>query len=450
MSTGEKQPAPSLGMMRASESYTYLKDVSTSPYEKGFLDEIKYISITSNKDSYLTLGGSFRPRFEHYTNRNWAQGTESYYSQRLSLHTSIHLGSYARLFGEIYSGYKTDGEALPQSDEVDIHQGYVEVRLPIGETAHTTLVFGRNEVGLGASRLVGIREGPNMRRSFDLGKITFSHSKTTIQAFYGREVQLQFGAFDNTFSLFDKDAENVELWGLYSWFSSSKREDTTELYYLGFQSDASRFNDVLGSETRHTVGLRRVGILQGRWQYNTELIYQFGDLADNSISAFNIETDWNYRLVRTTWTPTIGLKFDWSSGDKKPGDGKIQTFNPMFVNPGIYSLAAVNTPANLLSVHPSLSVSPTVALNLKIEYAFFYRTSQEDGLYSPPRFQSRAAEDIDEKHIGDTIGLFLNYTFNRNLSYTLISSYFVAGSFLAETGNSESLFYLSSTLHFKF
>ena len=437
-------------MMRAAESYTHLKDQSTSPYEKAFLDEIKYIPLTSNKASYLTLGGSFRPRFEHYTNRNWTEGTDSYYTQRLSLHTSIHLGAYVRFFGELYSGIKSGEEALPQSDEIDLHQGYAEVRFPLGEEANATVVLGRVEVGLGASRLVGIREGPNMRRSFDLGKITFSQSRSTIQAFYGREVQVQFGAFDNTFSLFDEEADNVKLWGLYSSFSSSKREDNTELYYLGFQSNASRYNDVLGEETRHTIGLRRIGTLQKRWQYNTELIYQFGDLADNSISAFNIETDWNYRLIRTNWTPTIGLKFDWSSGDKEQGDGEIQTFNPMFVNPGIYSLAAVNTPANLFSIHPSLAIYPSSALNLKIEYAFFYRTSEEDGLYAPPRFQSRAVEDIDEKHIGDTIGLSLNYTLNRNLSFSLISSYFVAGSFLAATGDSESIFYLSSTMHFKF
>ncbi|MEM8488169.1 MAG: alginate export family protein [Bacteroidota bacterium] len=436
--------------MRASEDYSYLKSETGSPYEKGLLDEIKYIPITKNRASYLTLGGSYRPRFEHFTNRNWTAGNQSYFAQRLSVHSSLHFGKRVRFFGELYSGYKGGAEAIPQSDEIDLHQGYVEVGIPLGEATKATVIFGRNEVALGASRLVGIRDGPNMRRSFDLGKVSFSHKQAALQAFYGKEVSIRSGAFDNRFSLFDQNAGNVALWGLYSRISSVKRDDHTELYYLGFESDVSRFNDVVGAETRHTVGVRRVGVLQERWQYNTELIYQFGELGDNTISAFNIETDWNYKLLRTAWNPSIGLKFDWSSGDREKGDGKIQTFNPMFVNPGIYSLAAVNTPANLFSIHPSITVYPLPALSLKLEYAFFYRTSVEDGLYAPTRFQTRAVENIDEKHIGDTIGLLLNYGINRNLTFSLVSSYFVAGSFLADTGDAESIFYLASTLHFKF
>ena len=36
---------------------------------------------------------------------------------------------------------------------------------------------------------------------------------------------------------------------------------------------------------------------------------------------------------------------------------------------------------------------------------FFYRTTENDGLYAPPRFQTRQADGIRDQHIGDVIGL---------------------------------------------
>ena len=148
--------------------------------------------------------------------------------------------------------------------------------------------------------------------------------------------------------LFDNDAINPELWGLYFQFKIGGDAGKTELYYLGFQSDRSRFNDVVGEETRHTIGLRRFGKLGERWHYNTELVYQFGDLAGQDIRAYNIETDWRYELIHTRWQPSIGLKLELTSGDNRAGDGKINSFNPMLyadfviLNKDYFSISAAD------------------------------------------------------------------------------------------------------------
>ena len=66
-----------------------------------------------------------------------------------------------------------------------------------------SLQFGRQEKAFGAGRLVGLREGPNIRRTFDEVRATYSANKNTYQAFYGREVRPEFYVFHNDFVLFD-------------------------------------------------------------------------------------------------------------------------------------------------------------------------------------------------------------------------------------------------------
>ena len=75
-------------------------------------------------------------------------------------------------------------------------------------------------------------------------------------------------------------------------------------------------------------------ILRDRFSYNTEIIVQLGAHDGNSVRAMNIETDWKYYLRKVPGRPALGLKIDWSTGDRKQGDGVIQTFNPLFCQPG--------------------------------------------------------------------------------------------------------------------
>lgn len=445
----EKQEPPAFKTNRSDENYEYLKEKDTNPYKKGFADHLKFIALSSSKLSYLSVGGQFRPRLEHFTNRNWIKGDETAYTQRISLHGDFHFGSTFRVFTEIANGYKTGETELAQSDNLGVHQGFLEIKIPVAEQASFNFRFGRQELDLGASRLVSNRTGPNIRRSFDVAKLGYTFNKIKLKAFYGKEVTPNLFVFDNAFNLFNNDATNPELWSAGAQFPIKNLNGNNQLYYLGFSAKNSRFSDVSGKETRHSIGLRRFGTIGKRLSYNTEIVYQFGTIGANTISALNVETDWKYRL-NIKWKPIVGLKFDWSTGDKKTGDDKINTFNPLFVNPGLYSLAGINTPANLTSFHPNIIVFPSNGFSIYIDYAKFYRTSKNDGLYAPTRFQTREANGIDKRFIGDAIGLILTYEINRNISFDIKSYYFIPGDFVKLSGSSEVIFHIAPTLDLRF
>ncbi len=449
--TEETKEAPVFKLFRAEENYSYLKDVETNPFKEDAFDAIKFIPLNASKSIYATIGGEVRPRYEHFSNRRFkGEEDENFYSQRLSLHTNLNLGNHVRVFGELYHGYTSHKKEFIQYDEIDLHQAFIEFKTAIGESENLSFRFGRQELAFGATRLVGLREGPNIRRTFDATRAIYKSGSLTLQGFYGKEVRPLFYGFDNEFTLFDSDATNPKLWGLYSQFKIKGDLGKNELYYLGFNSKSSTFSDVTGKETRHTLGLRRFGKLGQRFTYNTELMYQFGDLDNATISAFSFEADWHYQLINTVWKPNFGLKVDWSSGDKDTGDTKVNTFNPMFVNPAYFGLAGNVTPVNLISFHPSVKLFPTEKLKLNIEWAAFWRASENDGFYTPPRFIVRNAGGISDKQIGSQTALKANYEFNRHWSFDLDVTHFVAGDFLEASGDSENIFHFAPTVSYKF
>ncbi|MEQ8238616.1 MAG: alginate export family protein [Cyclobacteriaceae bacterium] len=397
----------------------------------------------------MTLGGEYRARVESFANRNYTTADESYYSQRLNFHASLKIGARVRLFGELYHGLTSGADRILEDDDLAVHQGFLELTLIEKENANMSLRLGRQEIGYGVSRLIDVREGPDIRRSFDMANLTFSKNQNSFNIIYGKEVNTGFQAFDNESNLFQSNAPNPSLWGVYIKNKVTGRIGNLDFYYLGFNSETSRFNDVIGEETRHSIGIRSYGNV-GRFSFNSELIYQFGEIGERDISAYNFETDWKYLLLEGGWQPKLGIRLDFSSGDQAIGDGKVQTFNPMFVNPALYSLAGVNTPANLSSFHPNLTLQLSAAISIYMDYAFFYRTQTSDGLYTPPRFLLRAADGADQRHIGDVIGLQIQYNINRNISCNLRSSYFIAGEFIEATGASENTFYIFPTTSFKF
>jgi len=318
---------------RAEEDYSYLKDST----DLKFRDAIKYIALNKKRSSYLSMGGSIRTTYDNYENEFWVPNRDlHYYSQRVAFHTNWQFGKNFRAFGELQSGIVTGDPIILYSDDIDVHQAFVEYKTSSKKLA---LRLGRQEMEYGSGRLYSLRQGPNIRQTFDMGRVLWKEEDLNLNVFYGNAVQINFDAFDNPSYIFKRDSLAQRVWGVYSQFKilPSKDEFNTELYYLGFNNEgSSRFSDVTGEETRHTIGLRKFGTIGQRITHNHELIYQFGKIGGSDISAFNLEVMWQYQMINTKWKPAIALKIDWSSGDSEAGDGKINSFNPLFVNPSLY------------------------------------------------------------------------------------------------------------------
>jgi len=445
---GKKEKAPAYQLFRELENYSYLKEESN--FETDFWDPIKFIPFNASKNIYLTVGGEFRPRFEYFNNNNWgetAEKNDAFYSQRLALYSSLSLAKYVRLYGEIYHGILSKEEKVfAEDDNVDLFQGFLDINLPLKDNK-LTFRLGRQEMAFGATRLVGIREGFNLRRSFDAARAIYKSDKITIESFYGREVIVApgNGAFEN------KRDDHMDFYGIYSRINHIGRlPGQTELYYFGFEIDQAIFNDGTGAEIRHTLGIRRHGKVGKHVLFNTEIMYQFGTFADKDINAWAIELDYHYSFLNTEHLKSVGFKLDYISGDRTAGDDKLQTFNPLFTNPAYFGLLTVLTPVNLMDIHPSSKWKLGENIEFSFDWDFFWRASKNDGLYRPTRFLARDGQNADSRFIGHKPGIVLGYKVSRHIKWSVDASYFISGPFIKETGESENIFHFATTTSYKF
>ncbi|MCL9806972.1 alginate export family protein [Flavobacterium amniphilum] len=439
---GYSQELPNIKLLREDENYSFLLQ-NDSLRNASFFNQIKAIPLSKNKSIYLSLGGEFRPRFEHTDNKNWSSNEdadESFYSQRMMFHTDLHLGKYVRVFGQLTHGLVSLKESLIlQSDKLDLHQSFAEFTIPIKSTS-LRIRAGRQELFLGSGRLISFRNGPNSRLSFDMLRIIIDNNFFNGNLFYGREVKVPNGIFDN------RSSDAPYTWGIGVNTNNNNFYGKTSLYYIGFDSKMVMYEAGINPETRHTIGIRRFGSIGKRFKFNTELNYQFGDFGDKTISAFSIAGDWHYNLINTKFKPDFGLKLDYISGDKNKGDNKLGTFNPYFNNPAYFGLITQVAAMNMFDIHPSIKLNFTERFEAVIEADFYWRAKLEDGLYNGGKRLILPSNNSNSRFIGFQNGLKLEYEINRNLQLSSETYLFVAGDFVKQSGASKNTFYNGLTI----
>ena len=444
-SQGQIIAAPVYKLQREDEDYKYLQD--TTLYKKDFWDPLKFISLNKSKEMYLTIGGQLRPRYEFYENERWgvkADDRAGYYSQRLALNASFVINNYLRVYGELYHGNTTSkNKPLPAQDDVlDLHQAFIDIKA--GDRLGGTIRIGRQEISLGTSRLVGLREGPNVRLSFDAIRLIIDKKKLLINGFYGREVKVQPHIFDN------KSYNGKILWGAYISFPGVILSGTTDFYYLGFLNDKAAYHSVSGKEERQVIGFRRSGKVGREFVFNTEWIYQFGAVADKKIRAFALEFDYNYIPINGKILKSVGVKFDYMSGDGNLNDNKLKTFNPLFYNPTYFGLISAIAPLNLFDIHPTATFKIFSKASLTVDCDFFWRTNTTEGIYIPPNIPFEDSRLNDKNYIGAQPAIKIEYPISRHLTYQFETSWFKYGDFLKSSGINNNIFYLANTISYRF
>lgn len=391
----ETTPArPSFERLRQDEDWSALCDPARRML---WLDAIKCVPLGAGRAAWLSIGGEVRERYEYTRNPLWGQDSQDkngVFLQRYVLHGDLHLGPHLRLFGQIYSALE-DGRAGPPSpiekNRLDLQQVFLDLSTPLGAGASATLRVGRQELRYGSARLVDVREGPNVRRKFDGGRVRIEVGDWQLDGIAVRPSLIEPGVFN------DRINDAQALWGAYavarspSWlpFGSS-----LDLYYLGYKDEAARFDQGAAQETRHTVGIRLWGERSG-WDWNWEIIYQFGRFGRGDIRAWSTASDTGYTARDAPWSPRLGLSANVASGDRNPADHDLQTFNPLFPRGNYFSELALLGPRNFFNLHPSLTVQLTERLSLTADVDFFWRLEHDDGIYGPSGRLLRSGRESD-------------------------------------------------------
>jgi hypothetical protein len=415
-----------------------------------FFEDIKLIPIDQDKQILLSLGGEVRQRYEYTRDPLFGadpQDDAGVWLQRYTLHGDLHLGPHLRVFGQLSSALeagRSGGPSPVDENELALQNAFIDLNFPLGQDAELTLRGGRQELQFGSGRLVDVREGPNVRRTFNAALAIVELPNWRIDALAARPRLLRPGVFD------DEENDGQALWGVYAVSGEDRLPfGKFDLYYFGFEDDAGAFAQGTAREHRHSIGARYSGAERG-WDWNWEAIYQFGSFGNGDISAWTIASDTGFTFENRPWRPRIALSANIASGDSDPADPDLGTFNPIFPRGNYFSEAAVLGPRNFFNFHSFVTVRPTEAWLLTADMNFFWRLDTNDGVYAPAGQLIRGPSGSDERFVGSAVSLTSEYVLAENLALTAIYTHFFAGDFIQATGPSEDIDFFELTVQFKF
>jgi len=423
------EPEYNFSLLRQNDVIS-IKDPST------FYQQLKNLSLSKN--SSLSFGGSYRFQTEGFINEQFDSTvdneTDAWVLQRFMLHAHLKLGKRFELFAELNSSIINSKENLTpvDRDELSFNQLFISYSL----NEHWKFLIGRQNIRLGSGRLVDVREGPNVRLSFDMAQIQYQDDNTSFTAFHAIPVQQQEGIFDNDFL-----QDNESLSALY-WTQNWTEKTNTDFYILYKTEENKTWNTGTADDNRASVGVRHFGIWKGI-TYNNEFVYQFGSFADQDIRAwtasFNIEKEFNFGI--------IGVKTEAISGDSD-NESTLNTFDGLYPRGAYFGRVARIGPSNLFDIHPYFDTR-LGNFNIELDYVAFWRFSNEDGVYNPPLILEYPSLN-DRGFIAHQIGGIVSHELNNFITFELESNVIFPGSFLKESGLSDTLYHFVFTTEIKF
>ena len=445
--TGTSTTPPSYRLNRADEDYRYLADPAR---RTDLWDPVKYVPFEEAGTWFLSLGGEARERFEYFNHPTWGKDPQDhgYLLQRYFLHADLHMGEHVRLFTQLQSSLEDGRRGGPRPgidvDELDLHQAFLDLKLDLAGDRSLTLRSGRQELAYGSQRLISVREGPNVRQSFDGFRLLYRGSEVQVDAFATKPAQTNRHVFD------DGPDNTRALWGTYAVAPLPLVPlGNIDLYYLGLYRRTAGFDQGTGRETRHSVGTRlwRTAL---PLDYNFEFLYQWGSFGTGDIRAWTAASDTGYTFAGLPLRPRLGLRADIASGDDDPANPDLQTFNPLFPKGAYFSEAGLIGPANFIDVNPCLDLHLTDHATLIFDWDLFWRESPRDGLYNNAVILVRSGKASDARFVGSMAQSQLFWDLDRHLTFVAIYGHFFAGRFLKESGPGKDIDYVTTWLAYKF
>ncbi|WP_369039020.1 alginate export family protein [Stenotrophomonas maltophilia] len=271
---------------------------------------------------------------------------------------------------------KAGGPGRTDRSALDVQQAYWR-----WQHGSFHLQLGRQEAGYGSSRLLSVRDGPNIRLAFDGARAGWQGRLGALELMALRPVQNRPGAFD------DRGEAGAHLWGAYATTARGQGPGQWDLYLLDYRREGARFAAGSGIERRQTLGTRWFG-QSGALDWNTELVVQGGQLrtagASLDIRAWTLATDTGWRWSERPLQPRLGLKADIASGDGDRQDHRLGTFNALFPKSAYFSEASLLAPANLMDVQPTLGLRLHDTLSTELGVQVAWKQRRADAVYTTP------------------------------------------------------------------
>ncbi|MFB3920144.1 MAG: alginate export family protein [Terriglobia bacterium] len=417
-------------------------------------DPLKYVPLTRTGAVWIGFGGQLRERFEVWNQFNFgapvtAVHNDNFLYTRLMLHADLHVGTHVRVFVQEKNSFSTHrsllgGQRTSDVDELDLQNGFVDIRLPVGENSRLTLRAGRQEISLGRERFVGVSDWSNVRRTWDGFSGNLETGKSALVFFWARPVKI------NKYE-FNRPDSATQFYGVHLNRKLPPRWGTMEVYWYGLENRLASYNGTTGEESRHVIGGHDVNQI-GRTGFDYDLggSIQVGSIGNQGILAHGIVTQLGYTLRQKWSAPRFYVGYDYASGDRQPG-GDVGTFNLLFpTSHSTLGFADVVGRQNMQDVNCGVALAPARKWRIRLDGFAYWRASLNDNFYDKRGNVIRASSPGLPRKLGEEADLTLRYQWDAHTVVQSGYSHFFPGAFFRQSGPHESLDFFYISLQFTF
>ncbi len=412
--------------------------------------------------------------------------------QRFRIGLMVKPASWLKIYAQTQDSREIDSDrpdfpgqlGAEGDDAFDLRQGYVE----FGNVKEFPLALkiGRQILSYGDERLVGSFDWNNIGRTFDAVKLRFEQAKWWLDGFASTVVIPTRGKYNQSDFANGTETDRGQIFsGLY--FSTTALPfQTTDLYafHLHEETGPKYLPAAIGDTNFVTLGFRvkskpgafyhapapapdGKSVADGKsapppppaprplgLDYDGEFAFQTGEVRGLDLTAAAVHAGLGYTF-EAPWTPRIGVEYNFATGDSRPGDTDIGTFQNLFpTNHKFYGFMDVFSWQNMHNPAISVKVSPTKKLTAQLDYHAFWLATNEDAWYrangaTAVRPVNALARNAD-KFAGSEIDFTVTYKPMKQLALVAGYSHFFAGSYLKDTGaNDDADFgYVQATIEF--
>jgi hypothetical protein len=433
LSYADPPERPAIAFNRWQEDWSVLADPDV-PREP--LDALKYIPL-SNDDpkTYLSLGANVRERFEANDAASFGTGTNrnaDYDISRTEVHADLRIASQVQVFAQLQSDFapgKTVRTPVDQ-DRLDLEQGFITITEPL-DGGTFKLRVGRQQLAFDLQRFISVRDGPNVRQSYDAVWANYERGPWRFISFYSHPVQ------DRDLRPFDDYSNNRLTYGGVRAERQLTSDSSLAVILSRFTQDGARFPSITGNERRNILDVHYAGKHAGI-DWDLEAMGQGGDMAGESVRAWAFGSLAGYTFAALPWTPRLGLQVDAASGDKNRNDHQLNTFNPLFPNGYYVSLSGYTGYVNFIHVKPSVTLLPLPRLKLLFAAGLQWRETTADAVYTQPDIPVPGTAGHPGAYTGTYTQFRGDWGFTSHLSFAVELVHFAIGATVHSVGGHDS------------
>jgi hypothetical protein len=424
---------PTILFNRWQEDWSVLADpdVPREPFDK-----FKYLPLsTYDPKTYLSFGLNLRERIESNDAATFGLAgnhSDTYLLSRFEVFADLRIADQLQLFTMLASDFASNKSPLlpVDQDRLGLELAFAALTEPLGDGVLKVRI-GRQQFSFDQQRFVAVRDGENVRQSYDALWGDYETGAWRLISFYSQPVMNRdLGSFD------DYSSSHLTYGGLRVERHLSDTSSAS-FYYSQYRKDGASYITVQGDETRNIYDGHLNGHL-GPWDWDVEGMGQFGEIGEDKIRAWAFGSLFGYTIADTPWRPRLGLQIDAASGNQNPHGHELNTFNPLFPNGYYVTLAGYTGYVNFIHVKPSVTLHPTKSIKLLLAAAAQWRQTTADAVYTQPITPVPNTAGHGGSYTGAYAQGRIDWSLTPHYSFTLEAVHFRIGSALAAAGAHDS------------